>query len=89
MRLLLYIFLSSLLCFLFGCNKEKRLMNNLVGNWEIELSEKSVLRSDGTDSIYESISNSGYLTIYEDPNNPSKELYLQMKRKTELFYKKP
>lgn len=69
------LFLLSIYCILFAiaCNKEKRLMNNLIGNWKIELSEKLALRPDGTDSLLESVTNAGKLVIYEDPNHPSDE----------------
>jgi len=70
------ILLCAALVLVCSCNKEKRLMEGLVGNWNIEKSERAYLNFDGTEDIYETIDNAGKLVISEDPNNPSKTMRL-------------
>ncbi len=56
-----------------SCNKQKKLMEDLVGNWKIEKSEKLIIYNSGTEDVIESIENAGTLVISEDPNSESKE----------------
>lgn len=68
------IMTTILIVFLMvGCNKQKKLMNGLIGSWKIEKSERAMWYSDGSSSLTESIDNAGTLVIYEDSDNPSKE----------------
>lgn len=66
-------YLIPVLIILIACNKEKKLMENLTGNWKIDRSEKKIMYSDGSEEYYEDKSNAGELIIFEDPNNPSEE----------------
>ncbi|MBI3136626.1 MAG: hypothetical protein HYZ14_18265 [Bacteroidetes bacterium] len=54
-----------------ACNKEKKLMEGLIGNWNIEESERAYLHGDGSEEIYETLTNAGKLIISEDAENPS------------------
>jgi hypothetical protein len=58
---------------LTNCNKEKRMMKTMEGNWTIELSEKSVLHQDGSEDVYESISNCGKLIVSEGSSDLIKQ----------------
>lgn len=53
----------ALVLLLTNCNKEKKLMERLEGNWSIEASEKILYRTDGTTEAMETISNAGKLVI--------------------------
>lgn len=66
------IILFGLLLF-SNCNKEKKMMNRLTANWDIEKSERAILYQDGTEEIYETVNNAGTLTIYEESENSSNE----------------
>ena len=46
-----------------SCNKQKRTMKGLTGNWNIEQSDKKEIFSSGSESTIESISNCGDLVI--------------------------
>jgi len=62
-----------LLVTLVACNKQKRLMKGLVGNWNIEQSERAVISTGGSEDFYEDITNCGQIVISE--NDPeSKEM---------------
>lgn len=60
----------------YGCNKQKKLMEGLIGNWKISGSEKAYLNADGTEEVFETLSNPGSIVIYEDPDNPSETVKL-------------
>src|SRR5688572_25267184 len=57
------IFALALLPLFTNCNKEKRMMKNLEGNWNIETSEKSIVNPDGSEDTYETVSNAGRLIV--------------------------
>ncbi len=57
----LFIIAASLI--FLSCNKQKRKMKGLTGNWTIELSERAVLTTSGSEELYENISNCGDLVI--------------------------
>lgn len=61
---------------LSNCNKEKKVMKRLEGNWSIETSERSIMYPDGSTAEYENVSNAGTLVIYKDPNGTSDESML-------------
>lgn len=46
-----------------SCNKQKRTMKGLTGNWNIEQSDKKQILSSGSENTIESISNCGDLVI--------------------------
>jgi hypothetical protein len=46
-----------------SCNKEKKLMGRLEGNWTIESAEKIVYFNDGTSTTIESLNKPGKLVI--------------------------
>jgi len=54
-----------------SCNKEKKLMEGMIGNWNIDESEKAYLHYDGSEEVYERIYDAGKLIISEDQQNPS------------------
>lgn len=56
-----------------SCNKQKRVMKGLVGNWTIEQSERFVLTSGGSEDKYEDLTNCGDLVIsdIEGSDDPS------------------
>lgn len=56
---------------LSACNKEKKLMEGLIGNWNIKESERAYLHTDGSEEVYETLSNAGKLVISEDTESPS------------------
>lgn len=62
----------ALVFIISACNKEKKLMKNLVGNWNIEQSTISVIDSLGQETVIESVANKGEMVIYEDPEEESK-----------------
>lgn len=70
-KLIILLFSFSLI--FFACNKEKKLMKNLTGNWVIDRSERTLIYPGGSDELIEDIENAGELIIYEDPNNASEE----------------
>ena len=72
MRTIAIISIVLVTVIISSCNKEKRLMDDLVGNWEIDKSEKFKLLPGGVDSLYEELENAGSIVIYEDADNPSK-----------------
>lgn len=71
MKVSLYILLVGSVL-LVACNKEKRVMKGLLGNWKIYESEKAYLHADGSEEVYETLGNAGKLVVYEDSENPSK-----------------
>ncbi len=48
---------------IMSCNKQKRKMKGLVGNWTIEQSERMVITTGGSEDVYEDISNCGDIVI--------------------------
>lgn len=68
-----YILPGILLVALVACNKGKRKMKGLVGNWRIEQSERAVIGTSGSEDFYEDITDCGELVISEDENE-SKEM---------------
>lgn len=58
---------------LTNCNKEKRMMKGLEGNWRIESSTKSIFKQDGTEEVFESISNPGKLVVSAGPSKEIKQ----------------
>lgn len=63
---------TFLIGFSISCNKQKKLMENMIGNWEIKSSERAYLNTDGSETVYETLSYAGTLVIFEeDPDNPS------------------
>jgi hypothetical protein len=70
LKFTVYLLLSASL--ITACNKEKKLMEGLIGNWNIDESEKAYLNYDGTEEVYERIFDAGKLIISEDQQNPSK-----------------
>ena len=48
---------------IFSCNKQKRKMKGLVGNWTIEQSERMVITAGGSESTYEDLANCGDLVV--------------------------
>jgi hypothetical protein len=71
MKRVALIFIAAVVGMISSCNKEKRVMEGLIGNWSIDESRIAKIRPDGTDSLIEETSNSGTLVIYEDPNGES------------------
>jgi hypothetical protein len=65
------VLLTGTLLFITACNKEKRLMEGMIGNWNIKESERAYLHMDGSEEVYETLSNAGKLIISEDTENPS------------------
>lgn len=61
-----------------ACNKEKKLMKTLEGNWRIDASEKTIYRADGTQEAIEDIDDAGLLVISEGSSDEAK--------KYDLFY---
>jgi hypothetical protein len=57
---------------LAACNKEKRLMKGLVGNWTIEKSERAVIYSDGSEDMYEDRSDVGEIVISDGATDETK-----------------
>ncbi len=68
-----YLVLPLLLFVFATCNKEKKLLKHLVGNWNIESSVITIVDENGNETTLENRSDAGKLVIYEDPENPSKE----------------
>jgi hypothetical protein len=62
----------STILFFCACNKEKKLMKTLEGNWIIESSEKILYHKDGSEETLETLSNSGKLIISEGSSNEDK-----------------
>jgi len=58
---------------LVACNKQKKLMKDIVGNWDIEQSERAIVYSNGTEDFYDQRENAGQLVISADPNDGSGE----------------
>ncbi|HLP13903.1 MAG TPA: hypothetical protein VK177_18370 [Flavobacteriales bacterium] len=58
--------------FATSCNKEKKLMGRLEGNWTIESAEKIIHFNDGTTTTIESLSNPGKLVISEGASDEEK-----------------
>jgi hypothetical protein len=56
-----------------SCNKEKKLMKRIQGNWNIESSEKTIYRSDGSKETMESITDAGKLVISDGPSSDVKQ----------------
>ena len=48
---------------MMSCNKQKRTMKGLVGNWNIEQSERMTINTGGSESVYEDISSCGDVVI--------------------------
>lgn len=48
---------------IMSCNKQKRKMKGLVGNWTIEQSERMIINSGGSEQTVEDISNSGDMVV--------------------------
>ncbi|MFI5203596.1 MAG: hypothetical protein ACHQF2_03780 [Flavobacteriales bacterium] len=68
-----FIINLAALMLLTNCNKEKKLMKTLEGNWSIETSEKSYINQGGTEEVYETVSNAGKLIISEGPSKEIKQ----------------
>lgn len=74
-RIVVFGFLFFLI---LSCNKQKKLIKNLTGNWTIQESVITLLHADSTDEVVESLTNCGYLVVYDDPDDPEskeKKLY--------------
>lgn len=48
---------------IFSCNKQKRTMKRLTGNWTIEQSERMIITAGGSEQLYEDLSNCGDIVI--------------------------
>jgi hypothetical protein len=76
MRTIYYLTLICGALLLTNCNKEKKLMKNIIGNWVITSSEKSTIQSDGNVSVYEKVeATTNKLVIYEDPASEENLMY--------------
>src|ERR1044071_194755 len=63
-----YAMTVMLLLALVACNKEKRKMKGLVGNWTIAQSERAAISTGGSEDFYEDVTYCGELVISEDEN---------------------
>lgn len=66
------LFAAGMLLIITSCNKEKKMMEGLIGNWKIKDSEIIYIDSLGNEEVVDSRENAGELVIYEDSENPSK-----------------
>jgi hypothetical protein len=55
-----------------SCNKDEKLMKRMEGNWKIYNSVKTIHYADGSESVYESLDNTGRLIISEGSSDNEK-----------------
>lgn len=62
-----YTMILAAICtlMLVGCNKEKKKMKGLIGNWTIARSERAVIHSGGGEDMYEDITGCGEVVVSE------------------------
>lgn len=73
MRTITYVITALVLLLCGACNKEKKLMKNLQGDWRIDVSEKTIYRAGGSEETVERIYDAGKLMISAGSSDESKK----------------